>query len=110
MGLDVAAVPLDDLPADCQANASSLEFTTAVQALEDTEYLLSIFVLKADSVVPDAQFDQTPCATPGRLLSRTWNGAHPGVGRMSGLMKLHRVAYQVLEQLAHLHRIRLYDR
>src|SRR3989339_233207 len=54
-GLDAAAVALDDLAADRQADAAPLVLAPAVQPLEHAEDPLRIFVLEADAVVREAE-------------------------------------------------------
>src|ERR1035437_893477 len=84
-------VALDDSLADCQADAAARIFLPRVQTTEYHEYLLSVLGRNADPVVA---YEQSP-------LSVATLGAKLDPRRFLA-MELHRVADEVLVELAHL--------
>src|SRR3954462_10679286 len=60
-GGDRAAVALDDLTADGEADASPLVLVAAVQALEDVKDAVEVLLLEADPVVGDAELHARGC-------------------------------------------------
>ena len=93
-GPDAAAVALDNLFANGQADAGAGIFFLGMQALEDLKDAVGILRIKADAVIPDETSHSSPFL-PGRKMN-------PG-----GLVvvKLDGVGDEILQQLAHLVRI-----
>ncbi len=56
-GGNSAVMELHNLSTEGQANAAARVLVDPVQALEDRKYLLTVFLLEADAVIPDHQFD-----------------------------------------------------
>src|SRR2546427_11318221 len=59
---DAAFVPLDDLLADGQAEASAGVFLLRVQTLEDDKNPVKVLRVNADAVVPDRELPRTAIA------------------------------------------------
>src|SRR5439155_26846014 len=110
---DAAAVAVGNLAANGQTDAGPLVSRAAVQPLEEHEYAVEIFFVRANAVV----LDRNPAKPVGLL------AAGGGFGRQAGrlaadfderrpafLVKLQSVDNQVLEHLAHLQRIRVKGR
>src|ERR1700691_4886495 len=89
---DAAAMVLDHLFDDGEADAGARILVALVQALEDQEYALKIFLLDADAVILDQE-------VPEFFLGR---GGNADEGSFAVAAELERVADHVLEQLVDL--------
>src|SRR5579884_527116 len=98
LGPDAAAVALDDLAADGQADAGAGVLLLRVQPLEDDEDALQVLRVDADAVVTNPE---QPLAAPRRAAGADVDH------RPGGAAELQRVADQVLEQLHQLRRVAL---
>ena len=92
---DAAAVPLDDLLADRQADAGAGELFPLVQPLEHAEDPFEVLRLDSQPVVLAPRTSTSLAAVPGR--DETWTCGD------SGALVLDGVADQVLKQLNQLH-------
>jgi hypothetical protein len=104
--VDRAAVPLDDLAANGEADAGPLVFVPAVQSLEQLENPLLVLLIEADAVVGDDKPPTGPArqrrriggignAAQGRRLDRD-------VRRLARLGELEGVSDQILKELPEL--------
>ncbi len=104
---------LDDLAANGQSDAGSLVFLAAMQPLEQSEYLLGVFFIEADAIVRDLYGAQSILRLGARHppVARFEHSAHDADdGSLARALELQRVAYEILEKLPHLRRVRRHDR
>jgi len=83
---------VNDLFAQCKPYPRTLVLSSAMQSLEYCENAVKIFLIKSYPII--LHFDLAQSITQATIDLYHW--------RFSRLMELQRVAYQVLQQLAHL--------
>src|SRR5580700_5011612 len=100
---NIASVPLGNLAADRQADSGAFVFRPAMQALEDFKYAIQVLLIEADSPV----FYNEPEHAIHRGAEIGVLRVHPYGRRLALLTELQSVANQILQELTHLHGIRV---
>src|SRR5580692_1311042 len=97
IGRERAAVPVDNLAADCEADTGPFIFVAPMQALKDLKDPIAIFFVETDTVI---FYDDLPTGRASgervRLALNLDDGANVG------LAELDSIANQILKKLRHL--------